>query len=322
MRKRTKIILATAAGVPAVALVGPFLVPVGKAPGTSAPEALADPDGRFVELEGIKVHYKAFGEGAAPVILLHGFGASVFSWRLVMEPLAMDRKVVAFDRPGFGLTERALPGEWEGASPYGAQAQAALTVALMDELGIQQAVLVGHSVGGVVAALVAEAHPDRISGLVLVAPAVYSSGPASWAQPMLRVPQMRRLGPLLVRRFVGSLESILDRSWHDPCLITSEVREGYRLPLKADDWDRGLWELMLADRGADIPALLARIAVPTLVIAGDDDRIIPTGDGRRVAHAVPGAMFREISACGHLPHEERPQEFLGLLLPFLRSLQD
>ena len=77
---------------------------MGKAPGTSDSEAPADPDGRFVKLEGIKVHYKAFGEGAPPVILLHGFDASVFSWRLVMEPLAMDREVVAFDRPGPVLT--------------------------------------------------------------------------------------------------------------------------------------------------------------------------------------------------------------------------
>ena len=322
MRKRTKIILGIVGGVLLLVLVGPFLVPVGKAPGTSAPEALADPDGRFVELEGIKVHYKAFGEGEPPVILLHGFGASVFSWRLVMEPLAMDREVVAFDRPGFGLTERPLPGSWEGASPYGAQAQAAMTVALMDELGVRQAVLVGHSAGGAVAALVAETYPERVRALVLVAPAVYSSGPPSWTQPLLRLPQVRHLGPLLARRLVGSLESILDRSWHDPGLITAEVREGYRLPLKVDDWDRGLWELLLAERVADLPARLGRIAVPTLVIAGDDDQIIPTGDSRRVADAIPGAVFREIPACGHLPQEEKPQEFLGLLLPFLQSLQD
>jgi pimeloyl-ACP methyl ester carboxylesterase len=322
LRRRTKIILAAATGVLVLCTVGPFLIPVGKVPGTSAPEVLADPDGRFVELGGIKVHYKDFGEGAPPVILLHGFGASVFSWRLVMEPLAMDRKVVAFDRPGFGLTERPLPGGWEGPSPYGARAQATLTIALMDRLGIRQAVLVGHSAGGAVAALVAEEYPDRVRGLVLVAPAVYSSGPVSWVQPLLKVPQVRHLGPLLMRRLVGSLESILDRSWHDPALITTEVREGYRRPLKVDDWDRGLWELLLAERVTDLPARLGGIAAPTLVIAGDDDRIVPTGDSRKVAEAIPGAMFQEIPACGHLPQEEKPQEFLGLVLPFLQSLQD
>lgn len=321
MRKRTNTILAMTAGSLVVAAAGPFLIPVGRAPGTSTPESLADPDGRFVELQGIEVHYKAFGEGEPPVMLLHGFGASLFSWHLVMETLAMDRGVVAFDRPGFGLTERPLPGGWKGASPYGVQAQVTLTIALMDELGLRQAVLVGHSAGGAVATLVAVTYPDRVAGLVLVAPAVYSSGPASCARPMLKLPPMRRLGPLLVRRLVGSLESILQRSWHDPSLITSEVREGYRLPLKVDNWDRGLWELLVAERAIDLPAQLGRIVVPTLVIAGDDDRIVPTGDSRRVADAIPGAMFQEIPACGHLPQEEKPQEFLVLVLPFLQSLQ-
>jgi pimeloyl-ACP methyl ester carboxylesterase len=197
-----------------------------------------------------------------------------------------------------------------------------LTIALMDELGLQKAVLVGHSAGGAVAALVAEMYPDRVRGLVLVAPAVYSFGPPSWTQPLLRLPQARHLGPLLARRLVGSLESILDRSWHDPGLITPEIREGYRLALKADDWDRGLWELLLADRVTDLPARIGRITAPTLVIAGDDDRIVPTNDSRRVADAIPGAVFAEIPACGHLPQEEKPQEFLALLLPFLQSLQD
>ena len=95
-----------------------------------------------------------------------------------------------------------------------------------------------------------------------------------------------------------------------------------RLSLKVDDWDRGLWELLPADRVTDLPARLGRIAAPTLVIAGDDDRIVPTSDSQRAAEAIPGAMFREIPACGHVPQEEKPQEFLGLLLPFLQSLQE
>ncbi|MBC8263534.1 MAG: hypothetical protein H8E47_05355 [Anaerolineales bacterium] len=102
---------------------------------TVPPQQLADPDSRFVDINGLQVHYKMAGQGGPALVLLHGFGASVFSWREVMEPLAEIGTVIAFDRPAFGLTERPVPGEWEGESPYRAEAQVELTVGLLDELG-------------------------------------------------------------------------------------------------------------------------------------------------------------------------------------------
>ena len=88
------------------------------------------------------MHTKTAGQGELPLVLLHGFGASTYTWREVWEPLAQDHPVVAFDRPAFGLTERPMPGDWAGRSPYSAEAQVDQTVALMDKLGIDQAVLV------------------------------------------------------------------------------------------------------------------------------------------------------------------------------------
>ncbi len=149
-------------------LVGPFLVPVPPLKGTVPPEQLADPDSRFIEVNGLTVHYKMAGEGEPAFFLLHGFGASTFSWREVMGPLAEMGTVVTFDRPAFGLTERPTPGEWEGQSPYAPEAQADLTVGLMDALGVERAVLVGNSAGGTVALLTALTYPERVVGLVLV----------------------------------------------------------------------------------------------------------------------------------------------------------
>ncbi len=94
-----------------VILVGPFLVPIPPLEGTASPERLADPDSRFIEVDGLVVHYKIAGQGSPAILLLHGFGASVFSWREVMEPLSWYGMVVAFDRPAFGLTSRPMPEE-------------------------------------------------------------------------------------------------------------------------------------------------------------------------------------------------------------------
>ena len=118
--KRTALILVGA--LLALLIIGPFLIPVPPLEGTVPPQQLADPDSRFIEINGLAVHYKQLGQGQPTFILLHGFGASLFSWREVMAPLADMGTVVAFDRPAFGLTARPMPGEWESDSPYSAAA--------------------------------------------------------------------------------------------------------------------------------------------------------------------------------------------------------
>jgi pimeloyl-ACP methyl ester carboxylesterase len=157
-----------------LALVGPLLVPVPPIGGTVPARQLADADSRFVEISGLDVHYKAAGAGQPVLVLLHGFGASTFTWQEVTAPLSEVGTVLAFDRPAFGLTERPLPGEWEGDNPYSPENQADLTIALLDQFGIREATLVGHSAGGTVATLTALRHPQRIAALVLVAPAIYA----------------------------------------------------------------------------------------------------------------------------------------------------
>ena len=119
-----------------VATICPLVVPIPGLRGVLPPEQLADPDSTFVELNGLKVHYKAAGRREPAFVLLHGFGASLFSWRDVMVPLGEVSAVIAFDRPAFGLTERPVDMRRRGATnPYSLEAQAGLTVGLMDHLG-------------------------------------------------------------------------------------------------------------------------------------------------------------------------------------------
>lgn len=320
--KRLARILARVFGVLLLAaLVGPFLVPVPPLEGTAPVEELADPDSRFIDLNGLLVHYKIRGEGEPALVLLHGFGASLFSWREVIPPLGVDHTVVAFDRPAFGLTSRPLPGEWQGESPYRAEAQVDLTIALMDTLGLERAVLVGNSAGGTIAVLTALSHPERVEALILVDPAIYSTGGMpGWLSPILRTPQMRRIGPLIARRIQGWGIDFARSAWHDPSRITEEVWAGYLQPLKAENWDRGLWELTAAGHDLNLEARLGEIRVPVLVITGDDDRIVPTADSVRLAGELPNATLVVAPECGHVPQEECPLAFLEAVTAFLLRL--
>lgn len=306
-----------------LAAVVPFLIPVPALENTRPVAELADEESRFIEVDGITVHYKEFGEGDRTIILLHGFGASTFSWREVTGPLSQSFRVIAYDRPAFGLTERPMPGDWTGRSPYSTASQAQMIIDMMDQLGVNQAVLVGNSAGGTVATTAALAYPERVSALVLVDAAVYTSGGVpSWLNPLLSLPQVDHLGPLLVRSIATKGDDFLRSAWHDPALLSEAVYAGYHLPLQAENWDRGLWELTKTYQANDLPVQLKNLTMPVLVITGDDDRIIPTADSLRLAQEIPGAQLAVMPACGHVPQEECPQDFLDAVIPFLASLQN
>ena len=305
-----------------VVLLVPFLVPIPELQGTKPVAELADPESLFVTVDGLDVHYKTQGHGQPALLLLHGFASSVFSWREVMAPFARIGTVVAFDRPSSGLTERPLEGEWEGTNPYSREAQADLTVALMDSLGIDEAVLVGNSAGGTIAALTALRHPQRVAALILVDPAIYEEGGApSWLLPILRSPPIRRIGPLVARMIRSQGQRLLGMAWHDPAPITDEVKRGYEAGFLADNWDKALWELTLASRPLDLPDRLRELTLPTLVITGDDDRIVPTELSVRLAAELPNAKLAVLENCGHVPQEECPREFLEVVEEFLSGLR-
>lgn len=305
-----------------VLLILPLLIPVPPLNGTVPPEDLADPDSHFADVSlgdaSLRVHYKIAGQGEQAFVLLHGFASSVYSWREVMQPLAAEGTVVAFDRPAFGLTQRLLPDQWRGQNPYAADSQVDLTVGLMDNLGIEKAILVGNSAGGTVAMQTALRYPERVQALILVSPAVYAGGgPPGFVTPLLQLPQVDHLAPLLVRRFASAGETLGRTAWHDPSKLTPEVWEGYKTPLRADNWDIALWEFMRAGRAGDLAQRLSELTVPTLIITGDDDRVVPTAQSVRLAGEMPNAQLVVVPQCGHVTHEECPAAFMQAVDDFL-----
>lgn len=323
--RRTRRLGIAAAVALALLLVVPMLWPVPPLTGLVQPRELADPDSGFAEVDGVEYHYKIAGDAGAScnIVLLHGFGASVFSWRDTLPSLGERCRVLAYDRPGFGLTSRPLPGEWTGPNPYSASAQADAVVRLMDRFGMQRAVLVGHSAGAVVAVLAAQRYPDRVAGLVLEDPALLSpGGPPGWITPLLRTPQARRIGPALVRRIAGpGSDDFIRSAYSDESILTPAVLAGYRKPLQARDWDRGLWEVTAAPRPADLTDILRDLDVPALVVYGQKDSIVAPADSIAVSELLPLAKVTGLPNAGHLPHEELPAAFETLVFRFLDDLE-
>ncbi len=323
---RIKVSLAVLLSLLTVLLIGPLIYPISPLSDTVDPHDLADPDSRFIRVNDIEVHYKQSTleplEPDLNFILLHGFGASSYSWHAVLDELGRYGTAVAFDRPAFGLTERPMRSDWQ-ENPYTAEAQIALTIALMDALGMETAVLIGNSAGGSLATQLALNYPARVAGLVLISAAVYQGGgtPAI-ARPLLYTPQLNRLGPLFMRQFAEEPGlNFLRSAWSDEANLTQDIIDAYRKPLRTHNWDKALWELTKASRESKLEGRLGDISIPALVITGLDDRIVPVKLSERLASDLPNAQLAMFDDCGHVPQEECPLPFLEVVIDWLQDNQ-
>jgi len=300
-----------------ILILGPLLIPIQDAGTIDDPRQLAGTDSRFIELDGITVHYLDEGLGEnTPVILLHGFGSNTWTWHKVITELAKERRVIAYDWLGFGLTSRPLEENWEGLNPYSTEGQAIQLINLMDHLGIQKAVIIGNSAGALIATETALVYADRVAGLVLVDPALNGVHFPPIVEQFMQTPQMDRLGPLLARQIQNRGDEVIATAWHDPSLITNQDLQMYHLPLEIKGWDKSLWEFTKAHK-ADVAERLNEISVPVLLITGDDDRIVPTADTLALAAAHPSWQLTIIENSGHLPQEEQSVEFLKVVFRYL-----
>ena len=318
VKKRTKIVLATLA---AVLVFGPFLVPVqssGTLTNQEAAKELWGERSEFLELAGHDVHLVRAGDPTSEklLILLHGFGASAFSYADALKPLSAIGEVIAYDRAAFGFTER--PTSWE-QNPYGLEGQLQVLDELIARFGEgRQVYVLGHSAGGNIAANYALENQSKLAGLVLFAPAVLSSGGSpSWLNWVFSIPQIDHVGPLLVSSIAESGLDIIYRSYFDQDKVTAKVLAGYQQPLKVVGWERAFWEFNKAPRPSDVGTRLGEITIPTLVITGDTDLVVETSDSVLVSEMILESELEVIPQTGHLPNEEAPEEFARRVVSFI-----
>jgi pimeloyl-ACP methyl ester carboxylesterase len=283
----------------------------------------ADADSRFIDCNGFRVHYKLYGSGKPPfIVLLHGSFLSIRSWRDVTGPLSQEATVLVFDRPAFGLTSRPVPSR-KNEARYSPEAQSDLVVALMDMLGIDRAVLVGNSTGGTLALLTALRHPKRVSGLVLVGAMIYS-GYANSEVPAIMKPFMKLMTPIFSRLMKLLITKLYDRNirgfWHDKSRLSDATLAAFRSDLMVGDWSRGFWELFLETHRLHFDRRTGSVSVPSLVVTGEHDLTVKTEESFRLAKELPGAELLVIPDCAHLPQEEQPQAFARGVQAFVRRI--
>jgi pimeloyl-ACP methyl ester carboxylesterase len=267
------------------------------------------PEDRFLRMGDQLVHIEQAGAGE-PVILLHGFGASTYAWRKVMPGLTASFRVIAIDLNGFGYTQR--PKDFES---YTREGQADLVLRVMDALGIERAHFASHSYGGGITIWLASRHPERMRSMVLVD----SSAPTYANDRRSRLAGLRPVAALALRTLLrpGSVRRSLVNSVYDDSLITPEVVREYYDRLRIEGVLDAYVGLTAPVRKPPEPVRLEAIDVPALVVWGSDDQIISVHSGRRAAGQFPRGEFVVLERTGHIPMEERPEELLQVMLPFL-----
>ena len=319
-RLRTAAIaLATLAGGLAGA---PMLLPETTAADRLPRRELARPSSRFVRVDDVEVHHEVHGPDDAPALLLsHHFYGSTPVWDRLVPLLADRHRLVTWDRPGFGLTERPVR-DARSDNPYTRSATARLGWSLLDAIGVDRAVLVGASAGGTNALEMYAQAPERVRALVLLAPAITGDvGAPPRLRPLLNTTALRRIAPRAVERVAGEVtRDRVTRSWADPSRATDEDLAAYADLMRVEGWSRGLWEVMTAEPPPDLRRVLRSVHVPALVVTGAHDRTIAPRWGRWVAATMPTGRFQLLPDCGHVPHQERPAELAAIVRPFLAEV--
>ena len=305
----------------AAVLVVPFLIPVNTS-GTLTKEEAAysvwGSQSKFVTLGSHEVHLVEAGNPNSEnlLILMHGFGASSFSYKDNLEILGDVAHVIAYDRAAFGFTER--PTDWE-INPYGTPGQLEVIDDIVTKYGSDKNVfLLGHSAGGSIAASYAVDNQEKLAGVILFAPAIgIGGGGGNLFNWVFDVPQLDHIGPLLVSTIATSGLDQIYASYFDEAQVTDEVLAGYTAPLEVAGWERAFWEFNKAPRDPEISERFTEIQIPTLVITGDTDVVVETERSVEIAGLLPDAELVIIPETGHLPNEEKPEEFAGAVRNFI-----
>ncbi len=275
------------------------------------------PPDKYIRIGDINTRYWSEGEKGSPVIFVHGLGASAEIWMHNVSAIAEEHRVYVPDLVGFGLTDKP-------EVTYSPTFMAAFINDFMTALSINRACLVGNSLGGGLALQYTLQFPGKVEKLVLVDSAGFGREMAF----IMRLATIPLVGEMMMQPSRMGMAFVLKRCVYDQAVITDDLVDLY---YKLDSSPEARMSILSVLRSsatifggsADVldPIIknLGNIGVPTLIIWGRQDRILPFKHACFAAEKLPNARLHIFDQCGHMPNFERPQEFNDLVLNFLND---
>jgi len=263
---------------------------------------------RDTVVDGVRWHSREAPGVGVPILYVHGHLASSATWEDVLVAASAGHPAIAVDVPGFGASDRPWPHD------YSVLGEARSLLAYLDARGIERAILVGNSLGGAAALLVAADHPDRVAALVLAAPAT-PEAPIAWQVKLMRLPVLGEVALALANRLLAAHGL---RSWlfARADRVTPRVVDDAWKPMTIRGTRRAALAAIRSDRRAHA-GLERRIRVPTLIVWGAEDRLIPASGAPRVQANIAGSRLVVIPDAGHLPQREQPEAFASTVAKFV-----
>lgn len=266
---------------------------------------------------GIEINFEVCGNGNQPMLLLHGFGASLESWRDIQPWLEKHFRLYLVDLKGFGLSSKPKGGL------YSLEDQVDVVVSFIESLNFDRLILIGHSYGGAIALLTyfkldERSCAERISSLVLIDAAGYLQKLPFFIS-ILQTPLVNRI-VLNCLPAKWRAKFTLRRVFHDPCKVTDQIVDRYARFLDLPGSHNALIEtakLVIPDDPASVIQRIREIRAQTLIIWGQNDPAIPLEHAYRFREDISTSTLEVIPECGHIPHEEKPSETGQVVLSFL-----
>ena len=263
----------------------------------------------------VDLYYEIHGTGN-PIILLHGLGGNLYTWRHLIKPFESHWRLILFDLKGAGKSPKPEDNN------YSMFDQGELIYRFIIQKNLRNVTLVGHSFGGGVALVVAlkleKYDPQRLSGLILMDTVAYPQKLPGVIR-MLRMPVIGVLGLYLIPDRT-KVRNMLESIYFDDSKITPADVEAYAAPLSLPGAKFALRQTakqIIPENMAEIIGMYPRIMVPTLIIWGREDSIIPLANGMRLHNDIKNSQLVIINRCGHDPPEERPEKVIEIMQKFL-----
>jgi pimeloyl-ACP methyl ester carboxylesterase len=273
------------------------------------------PPSQFLAIDGMLVHLRDQGprDDPAPIVLLHGTSASLHTWEGWVALLQTKRRVISLDLPGFGLTGPFPDGDYR-MSHY-----SAFLAHVLEQLQVPRAVVAGNSFGGQLAWQFALDYPQRVERLVLVDAAGYPRKATS--MPIgFRLAQIPALAPLMANLLPRQMiESSIRNVYGDPDKVSDELIDRYyQLTLRAGNREALIQRFIQSEAGQNFQRI-AELKMPTLILWGGRDQLIPTVNAERFKHDIKGSRLVMFDDLGHVPQEEDPARTVAVLMGFLEG---